>query len=67
MRAISALNHPHTCKLYDAGPNYLVIEYIEGSTLAAAIKQASLDGSEDEDEAARDLNSPSEAVPKRIR
>jgi serine/threonine protein kinase len=30
-RAISALNHPHICQLYDVGPNYLVMEYIEGT------------------------------------
>jgi len=29
-RAISALNHPHICQLYDVGPDYLVMEYIEG-------------------------------------
>ena len=29
-RAIAQLNHPHICTLYDVGPNYLVMEYIEG-------------------------------------
>src|ERR1700693_4063083 len=29
-RAIAALNHPNICHLYDVGPNYLVMEYIEG-------------------------------------
>src|SRR5499425_1653406 len=29
-RAIAALNHPNICTLYDVGPNYLVMEYIEG-------------------------------------
>src|SRR6185503_14490403 len=29
-RAVAALNHPHICTLYDVGPNYLVMEYIEG-------------------------------------
>src|SRR5580704_7069562 len=29
-RAISSLNHPHICTLHDIGPNYLVMEYIEG-------------------------------------
>jgi serine/threonine protein kinase len=32
-RAIAALNHPHICTLHDIGPNYLVMEYVEGSTL----------------------------------
>ncbi|SPE38264.1 putative Calcium/calmodulin-dependent protein kinase [Candidatus Sulfopaludibacter sp. SbA6] len=32
-RAVAALNHPHICTLYDVGPNYLVMEYIEGSPL----------------------------------
>jgi len=32
-RAIAALNHPHICTLYDVGPDYLVMEYIEGSPL----------------------------------
>jgi len=29
-KAIAALNHPNICALYDVGPNYLVMEYIEG-------------------------------------
>src|SRR6202165_131029 len=28
--AVAALNHPNICTLYDVGPNYLVMEYIEG-------------------------------------
>ena len=32
-RAIAALNHPNICQLYDVGPNYLVMEYIEGTQL----------------------------------
>ena len=32
-RAIAALNHPYICRLYDIGPNYLVMEYLEGETL----------------------------------
>ena len=32
-RAISALNHPHICTLYDVGPNYLVLEFVEGTPL----------------------------------
>jgi serine/threonine protein kinase len=40
--AIAALNHPHICTLYDVGPNYLVMEYIEGETLAACIAKGPL-------------------------
>src|SRR3569832_2336684 len=29
-RAIAALNHPNICTLHDVGPNYLVMEYVEG-------------------------------------
>ena len=38
-RAIAALNHPHICTLYDVGPNYLVMELVEGETLAAQLKK----------------------------
>lgn len=37
-RAIAALNHPNICQLYDVGPNYLVMEYIEGTTLQGPLK-----------------------------
>jgi serine/threonine-protein kinase len=33
-RSIAALNHSNVCHLYDVGPNYLVLEYVEGETLA---------------------------------
>jgi serine/threonine-protein kinase len=29
-RAIAALNHPNICTLYDVGPDYLVMELVEG-------------------------------------
>lgn len=29
-KAISSLNHPHICTLYDVGPNYLVMERVDG-------------------------------------
>jgi serine/threonine-protein kinase len=32
-QAISALNHPNICQLYDVGPNYLVMELVEGERL----------------------------------
>jgi len=31
-RAIAALNHPNICTLHDVGPNYLVMEFIEGTS-----------------------------------
>src|SRR5262245_45760157 len=39
-RAVAALNHPNICTLHDVGPNYLVMEYIEGPTLAGPIPLA---------------------------
>jgi serine/threonine protein kinase len=36
-RAIAALNHPNICQLYDVGPNYLVMELIEGETLKGPV------------------------------
>ena len=41
-RAISSLNHPHICTLYDVGPNYLVMELVEGETIAARLKNGAL-------------------------
>ena len=32
-RAVASLNHSNICHLYDVGPNYLVMEHIEGSPL----------------------------------
>lgn len=36
-RAISAINHPHICTLYDVGPNYLVMELGRGRNARRAI------------------------------
>ena len=45
-RAVSSLNHPHICTLYDIGHqdgvDYLVMEYLEGETLAQRIKKGPL-------------------------
>src|SRR2546425_551448 len=41
-RAISSLNHAHICTLYDVGPNYLVMELVEGETLAECLKSGPL-------------------------
>src|SRR5271156_2059417 len=34
-KAIAALNHPNICQIYDIGPNYLVMEDIEGSPVVS--------------------------------
>ena len=39
-RAIAALNHPHICTLHDVGPDYLVMELVDGPTLADRIRSA---------------------------
>src|SRR5216683_1713976 len=36
-RAIAALNHTNICHLYDVGPNYLVMEYVEGPDLCGPL------------------------------
>jgi eukaryotic-like serine/threonine-protein kinase len=36
-RAIAALNHPNICQIFDIGPDYLVLEYIEGKPLAGRL------------------------------
>jgi serine/threonine protein kinase len=43
-RAVAALNHPNICQLYDVWPDYLVMEYIEGT----ALKRSSAARSSDE-------------------
>ena len=37
-RAVALLNHPHVCQLYDVGPNYLVMEFIEGERLRGPLR-----------------------------
>ena len=45
-RAVSSLNHPHICTLHDIGHqdgvDFLVMEYLEGETLAARLSKGSL-------------------------
>ncbi|HXP85897.1 MAG TPA: protein kinase [Bryobacteraceae bacterium] len=39
-QAIAALNHPHICQIYDVGPDYLVMEYVEGKPLTGPLPVA---------------------------
>src|ERR1700704_19296 len=45
-RAISALDHPHICALYDVGEqdgtSFLVMQYLEGETLADRLTKGAL-------------------------
>ena len=41
-KAVAALNHVNVCTLFDVGPNYLVMEYVEGPTLSERIKQGGM-------------------------
>jgi TolB-like protein/Flp pilus assembly protein TadD len=36
-RAVAALNHPHICQIFDIGPDYLVLEYIDGKPIAGPL------------------------------
>jgi eukaryotic-like serine/threonine-protein kinase len=38
-RAIAAINHPHICQIYDVGPDYLVLEYLQGEPLGGPVTQ----------------------------
>jgi eukaryotic-like serine/threonine-protein kinase len=38
-RAISSLNHPNICTLHDVGPDFLVMELLEGETIASRLKR----------------------------
>jgi serine/threonine protein kinase len=39
-RAVAALNHPHIGQLYDIGPNYLVMEFVDGVPIAGPLPLA---------------------------
>jgi Tol biopolymer transport system component len=46
VHAVAALNHPNICHLYDVGPDYLVMELVEGPTLAERIKRGAIPADE---------------------
>ena len=37
-RTIATLNHTHICQIYDVGPDYLVLEYVEGASAASSLQ-----------------------------
>lgn len=39
VRAVAALNHPNICTVHDVGPNYLVMELVDGETLRMALER----------------------------
>jgi Tol biopolymer transport system component/predicted Ser/Thr protein kinase len=41
-RAVAALNHSNICILHDVGPNFLVMELVEGRTLAERIREGAI-------------------------
>jgi len=41
-RAVAALNHPNICHVYDVGQDYLVMELVEGPTLAQRLQSGPL-------------------------
>src|SRR5688572_22480433 len=41
-KSISQLNHPNICTLHDVGENYLVMELLEGETLADRLARGPL-------------------------
>src|SRR5213594_4244999 len=42
VHAVAALNHRNICHVYDVGPNYFVMELVEGTTLADQIKEGAM-------------------------
>jgi dienelactone hydrolase/predicted Ser/Thr protein kinase len=41
-RTLAAINHPNICTVYDVGPNYLVMELVQGETLRAVLRSGPL-------------------------
>jgi serine/threonine protein kinase/tetratricopeptide (TPR) repeat protein len=45
-KAIGTLNHPNICQIYDIGPNYLVMECIDGTPIVASGQPQALTAAE---------------------
>jgi len=41
-RAVAALNHPNICQIYDVGPSFLVLEFLDGNPLLSQAEPAPL-------------------------
>ncbi|MGH9619533.1 MAG: serine/threonine-protein kinase, partial [Bryobacteraceae bacterium] len=41
-RTVAALNHPNVCAIHDVGPDYLVMELVEGETLSDRLRRGQL-------------------------
>jgi serine/threonine-protein kinase len=45
-KAIAALNHPNICQIYDVGPDYLVMEYVDGAPIVSREQPQALPAAE---------------------
>jgi eukaryotic-like serine/threonine-protein kinase len=45
-RAVASLNHPNICTVHDVGPDYLVMEMVDGETLAERLRSGPLPAEE---------------------
>jgi len=41
-KAIAALNHPNICQIYDIGPNYIVMEFVDGCPIVSTEQHENL-------------------------
>ena len=41
-KTVASLNHSNICHLYDVGPDYLVMELVEGDTLAERLREGAI-------------------------